>query len=166
MVGQTCGRISHGEVPHGRRPERSNFVLQIIEAADIRRYGKDVFMQTGGYSNERGFSWLRRILRKEGLQLHKMTFAKGTSYYHLDAKFSAIDEGTVLYNADDLPSPEILAFFKENDWNLIEAPRRMVCVSDQVGAKEDGVVCRTTLVALVVHFMRSRWPSHVPHIKS
>ena len=32
----------------------------IIEAADIRRFNKDVFMQTGGYSNQKGFDWLNR----------------------------------------------------------------------------------------------------------
>merc|ERR1719428_1420845 len=88
-------------------------------------------MQVGGYSNEKGFQWLKRVLKKEKLELHKMTFEQGTRYYHLDAKFSVVDEGLVLYNADDVPSQEIMAYFKENDWNLVQAPRRTVCVSDQ-----------------------------------
>ena len=32
---------------------------------------------------------------------------------------------------EQVPSKEIFDFFKENEWNLIEAPRREVCVSDQ-----------------------------------
>ena len=105
----------------------------IIEAADIRRFDNHVFMQTGGYSNEKGFKWLQRLLKKENIQLHKMTFdSKNTSYYHLDAKFSAIDDSTILYSPDPehKPHQEIFNYFKDElDFNLIEAPKRMVLVS-------------------------------------
>jgi len=107
----------------------------IIEAADIRRFNKDVFMQTGGYSNEKGFNWLKRLLKKEGLSLHKMTYDIGkTSYYHLDAKFSAVDDSTILYSPDPehKPSQDIFEYFKtELGFNLIEAPKRMVLVSTE-----------------------------------
>ena len=107
----------------------------IIEGADIRRFNNEVFMQTGGYSNEKGFNWLRRMLKKEGLNLHKMTFDAGrTSYYHLDAKFTAIDDSTIVYSGDQehKPSKQIFEYFKhELDFNLVEAPKRMVLVSPE-----------------------------------
>ena len=59
----------------------------ILEAADIRRFGNDAFLQTGGYSNRKAFKWLKRLLKKEGITLHEMTFEPGhTSYYHLDVR--------------------------------------------------------------------------------
>ena len=107
----------------------------IIEAADIRRFNNDIFMQTGGYSNEKGFKWLQRLLKKEGLNLHNMTFESGkTSYYHLDAKFSAVDESTILYSPDPdhRPSKEMFEYFKNDlGFNLVEAPKRMVLVSPE-----------------------------------
>ena len=76
----------------------------VIEAADIRRFNKQVFMQTGGYSNDKGFKWMEKILRSEGLRLNKMTFEGGvTSYYHLDAKLTAVDDSNVLFSPDDKP---------------------------------------------------------------
>ena len=61
--------------------DNTNFTdhCAIIEAADIRRFNKDVFMQYGGYSNQKGFNWLNR----SGRQL-KTAYVK---YYfkHTDA---------------------------------------------------------------------------------
>ena len=106
----------------------------ILEAADIRRFGNDAFLQTGGYSNRKAFKWLKRLLKKEGITLHEMTFEPGhTSYYHLDAKFSAINENTILYAPDPAhkPSKSIFDWFRERDWNLVEAPWREVLVSPE-----------------------------------
>ena len=64
-----------------------------------------------------------------------MKFNAGkTSYYHLDAKFSAVDDSTILYSPDPehKPSEEIFEYFKtELGFNLIEAPKRMVLVSTE-----------------------------------
>lgn len=100
----------------------------MFDAADCRRFGKDVFMQTCHTANMKGFEWVKRTLAADGVRVHHFDFEEDT-YVHLDGKIAPVCENTLLYTSADRPTEKMLQLFKENEWNLIEAGTRESCVS-------------------------------------
>lgn len=106
----------------------------LFDAADCRRFGKDIFMQDAHTANKRGFEWCKRTLAADGIRLHEFKFEHST-FSHIDAKITPVDEDTLLWTAAERPSKEMFALFKENEWKMIECPARQRCTStaDQTG---------------------------------
>lgn len=107
----------------------------LFDAADMRRFGKDVFCQDAHTMNTAGIDWVSRTLNADGIRVHTMDWDSSINehptFSHLDAKITPIDENVLLWTALEAPSQKQLSFFKDNDWQLIEAPRRDICVSTQ-----------------------------------
>jgi len=106
----------------------------MFDAADMRRFGKDVICQDAHTMNTAGIDWVKRTLTRDGLRVHVMDWEKTAenpvpSFSHLDAKITPIDEDMILWTAAEAPSEKQLNFFRENDWKTIEVPDRMICTS-------------------------------------
>eukprot|EP00397_Hematodinium_sp_SG-2012_P022839 GEMP01023693.1.p1 GENE.GEMP01023693.1~~GEMP01023693.1.p1 ORF type:complete len:410 (+),score=75.65 GEMP01023693.1:76-1230(+) len=107
----------------------------LFDAADMRRFGKDVFCQDAHTMNTAGIEWVSRALRDDGIRVHTMEWDSAVNEYpsfsHLDAKISPVDDDMLIWTQREAPSQKQLNFFRENDWKVIEAPPRSMCVSAQ-----------------------------------
>lgn len=98
-----------------------------FDAADARRFGKDVFFQAHyGTANHLGRDWVRRELTASGLRVQDAEFEE-FHFSHIDARLTPVDEGLAFYSGIDRPSKAMLDLFKENEWNLVNAGTRQDC---------------------------------------
>lgn len=95
-------------------------------------------MQRGHTANDTGRDWVKRTLAADGIRVHEFEFAGQApgenlgcpvTFSHIDAKVAPVDEYTLMWCADERPSDGMLKLFEENDWKLIEAPKRYGCAS-------------------------------------
>jgi glycine amidinotransferase len=112
----------------------------MFDAADFRRFGRDVFAQNAHTTNLAGIDWVRRTLARDGLRVHQLEWESTdlhpvTSFSHLDAKITPVDEDMLLWTRKEAPTEKQLNLFKENDWKIIEIGDRQQCTSinDQTG---------------------------------
>jgi len=114
---------SNGEVG---RPTNEEIMF---DAADARRFVKDVFFQAHyGTANHLGRDWVRRELCASGLRVQDAEFEE-FHFSHIDARLTPVDEGLAFYSAGDPPSKAMKDLFKENEWNLLDAGVREGCRS-------------------------------------
>jgi len=100
-----------------------------FDAADARRFGKDVFFQANyGTANHLGRDWVRRELTASGLRVQDFEFEE-FHFSHIDGRFAPVDEGLAFYCSADKPSPAMLKLFKDNEWNFLDAGVRSDCRS-------------------------------------
>lgn len=98
-----------------------------FDAADITRCGKDIFVQHSMTTNLRAIEWLRREL--EGtVRVHVLNFPYDKEPSHIDCTFIPLrpprngQHGIVLTNPERPLLEKDLGIFKNNNWDLIEAP--------------------------------------------
>eukprot|EP00747_Dinoflagellata_sp_TGD_P069724 gnl/TRDRNA2_/TRDRNA2_156255_c1_seq1.p1 gnl/TRDRNA2_/TRDRNA2_156255_c1~~gnl/TRDRNA2_/TRDRNA2_156255_c1_seq1.p1 ORF type:complete len:259 (-),score=46.17 gnl/TRDRNA2_/TRDRNA2_156255_c1_seq1:93-812(-) len=101
-----------------------------FDAADCRRFGKDIFFHTAHTANALGRDWARRELAASGLRVQDFDF-ETPHYTHIDARITPICEDLCLYSFADSPTKDMLALFKENEWNMMGVDPRQDCRSDQ-----------------------------------
>ena len=89
-----------------------------FDAADIGRFGKDLFVQRSSVTNASGISWLRRHFPNH--RVHEVLFREAHPM-HIDATFVPLRPGLALSNRVRVPlDPELKKLFKKNDWELVE----------------------------------------------
>jgi glycine amidinotransferase len=102
------------------------------DAADVMRFGKDLFVQASCVTNRPGFDWIKRFFGALGFRVHVVQFDtprdpdKPNNYHpwHIDVNLAPLRPGLCLYNPDWAPrTPEFWELFKKNDWELIPAAR-------------------------------------------
>ncbi len=102
------------------------------DAADLIRFGKDVFVQLSCVTNKSGVDWLKRMLSRLGIRLHVIEFDtpsdphKPNNFHpwHIDVNLMPLRPGLCMYNPDWSPRlPEFWELFRKNDWELIPAAR-------------------------------------------
>jgi glycine amidinotransferase len=113
------------------RMEKLQFQLTeeepIFDAADIIRFGKDLFMQRSAITNAAGVEWLRRHFTPKGFRVHEVAFGGTVQPWHIDCTVFAPREGMLVQNPDWMPlSPEFHELFKINGWEIVlaEPPSR------------------------------------------
>lgn len=93
------------------------------DAADVFRFGKDIFHQVSSTSNRGGVKWLKRLYDSLGLRLHELISGGNLFPWHIDASFVLIEPGKMLYNPEwPIATPQFWELFKQNDWELIPCP--------------------------------------------
>lgn len=98
----------------------------IFEAADIMRYGKDIFIQHGFSTNLKGIEWLRRNLGKE-YRVHALTFPDDVFPLHQDASLCPLRppdgerKGVIISNPDRKLAPGLEKLF-EPTWDIVLSP--------------------------------------------
>jgi glycine amidinotransferase len=90
----------------------------LFDAADIGRFGKDLFVQRSTTTNAAGIDWLRRHFPDH--RVHEVTFREAAPM-HIDATFVALRPGLALSNRKRVPlQPELYELFRKNDWQIVE----------------------------------------------
>ena len=90
----------------------------LFDAADIGRFGKDLFVQRSTVTNGAGMDWLRR--RFPNHRIHELLFYESHPM-HIDATFVPLRPGLAMSNRQRVPlTPELSQLFKKNDWEIVE----------------------------------------------
>jgi glycine amidinotransferase len=90
----------------------------LFDAADVGRFGKDLFVQRSSVTNASGMSWLRRHFPNH--RIHEVLF-KEAHPMHIDATFIPLRPGLALSNRQRIPlTEEMKRLFKLNDWEIVE----------------------------------------------
>ena len=90
----------------------------LFDAADVGRFGKDLFVQRSTVTNASGMSWLRRHFPNH--RIHEVLFREAHPM-HIDATFVPVRPGLVISNRQRIPlTNEMVDLFKINDWEIVE----------------------------------------------
>lgn len=109
------------------RVRETNLVLTeeepLFDAADVARFGKDLFVQLSLVTNKAGARWLASHFPEH--RVHAITFDNNYPQ-HIDATWVPLRPGLVMHCGERTADPELLQFFKLNDWEVVSAatPRR------------------------------------------
>lgn len=90
----------------------------LFDAADVARFGKDLFVQLSFVTNRSGYEWLKRHFPDH--RVHAVT-STNTHPLHIDSTWVPLRPGLVLHCGERLADAELMAFFKLNDWEVVEA---------------------------------------------
>jgi glycine amidinotransferase len=91
----------------------------LFDAADMMRYGKDIFVQPSVVTNAPGIDWLRRHLEPKGFRLHEVNFGGDTQSIHIDCQFFSPRPGLLIQSPNTPPAtPEFHELFKVNGWEI------------------------------------------------
>jgi glycine amidinotransferase len=92
------------------------------DAADVMRFGKDIFVQICNPTTEQGIEWLRRHLEPKGFRLHEVQFGgKNPVPWHIDADIFAPRPGLLFQNPYRPPlTSEFHELFRINDWEIVD----------------------------------------------
>lgn len=90
----------------------------LFDAADVGRFGKDLFVQRSTVTNAVGIRWLRQHFPNH--RIHEVIFRE-PSPMHIDATFIPLRPGLALSNRQRIPlTEELKELFKKNDWEIVE----------------------------------------------
>ena len=108
-----------------RHTENSDWIITktepLFDAADVVRFGKDLFVQKSMVTNDAGIEWLRR--HYPGHRVHKESYTEQLPW-HIDATLIPLRPGLVLVNPERTPLQKAHnVLFEKNGWKLVEAPR-------------------------------------------
>jgi len=111
-----------------RRAEKGDWILTeeepLFDAADVVRYGKDLFVQKSMVTNDAGISWLRRHFPNH--RIHKIG-RRELLPWHMDTTLVPVRPGLAIMNPERIPLDEReLELFKINDWEIIKAPKALL----------------------------------------
>jgi len=120
--------IKFNAMNHEERIERAkarDWVLTeaepLFDAADVGRFGEDLFVQASTATNAAGIDWLRRHFPNH--RVHTVHFLE-ESPIHIDATFVPLRPGLVLINPERPPLvPALKDLFKKNDWEIVESAK-------------------------------------------
>jgi glycine amidinotransferase len=92
----------------------------LFDAADIVRFGKDLFVQLSLVTNRSGYRWTKQHFRD--FRVHAVTF-DNSHPVHIDATWVPLRPGLVLHCGERTADDDLLAYFRVNDWEVVEAAR-------------------------------------------
>lgn len=90
----------------------------LFDAADIARFGRDLFVQLSLVTNQGGLRWVRQHF--SDFRVHAVTF-DNSHPMHIDATWVPLRPGLVLHCGERKADEDMLAYFKINDWEVVEA---------------------------------------------
>jgi glycine amidinotransferase len=90
----------------------------LFDAADVARFGKDLFVQHGFTTNLKGMEWLRRHFPNH--RIHALNFPGDPYPIHIDATFSPLRPGLILNNPVRRLPDEQRRIFEKNGWEILE----------------------------------------------
>jgi glycine amidinotransferase len=89
----------------------------LFDAADVGRFGKDLFVQRSVTTNGAGIEWLRRHFPDH--RVHEVYF-KDTDPVHIDATFVPVRPGLVIGNQVRVPlEKRMVELFEKNGWEIV-----------------------------------------------
>jgi glycine amidinotransferase len=108
--------------------ESSDWILAeqepCFDAADIVRFGKDLFVQNSMVTNNMGIEWLRRHYPDH--RVHKVRY-KESLPWHIDTTLVPLRPGLVMFNPVRTPlEPGQRELFEKNGWEIIIGPKSVL----------------------------------------
>jgi glycine amidinotransferase len=89
----------------------------LFDAADVGRFGRDLFVQRSTATNGAGIDWLRRHFSEH--RVHEVLFYEAHPM-HIDATFIPLRPGLALSNRQRVPiTDEMKQLFAMNDWEIV-----------------------------------------------
>jgi len=107
------------------RMERYEFHLTekepLFDVADAMRFGKDIFIQHSGPTNNAGLDWFKRHFESRGFRVHVLAFGGTVQPWHIDVTLVPLRPGQIIVNPH-YPSlvPEFHELLRINDWEIID----------------------------------------------
>jgi len=98
-----------------------DWVEPLFDAADVSRFGKDLFVQQGFTTNLAGIEWLRRHF--PDLRVHAVNLPEDQWPMHIDATLVPLRPGLCLVNPTRQLPAEQKKIFERNGWQMVEAAR-------------------------------------------
>ena len=106
-----------------KKIQNRDFILTeeepLFDAAEILRFGKDLFYHNNFTSNIKGLNWLRRHFPNH--RIHQLNLPGDLIPTHIDACFTPIKPGVMLINPNRKLSNDQRNIFENNKWKIIEA---------------------------------------------
>jgi glycine amidinotransferase len=93
----------------------------LFDAADVLRFGRDLFVQHGFTTNLKGIDWLSQHYRDH--RVHALNFPGDPYLIHIDATFIPLRPGLILNNPERALPCTQRHIFKKNGWEIVEAAR-------------------------------------------
>jgi glycine amidinotransferase len=94
----------------------------LFDAADVFRFGKDLFVQRSAVTNSSGVEWLRRHFEPMGHRVHEVGFGGVTMPWHIDTTIVAPRPGLLIQNPEWMPlTLDFHELFKRNGWEIVMA---------------------------------------------
>lgn len=91
----------------------------LFDAADVGRFGRDLFVQASRMTNHAGFEWLRRHFPNH--RVHSAHFREAEPV-HIDATFCPLRPGLALINpVRPILTEKLKELFEKNNWQIVEA---------------------------------------------
>ena len=116
-----------GEEEKWKRAEESAWLPTekepLFDAADIARFGKDLFVQKSMVTNSSGIDWLQRHYPDH--RIHTVRY-KEVLPWHIDSTLIPLREGLVMINPIRTPLEPQNEFFEKNGWEVIYAPKTVL----------------------------------------
>ncbi|MBW2367942.1 MAG: serine/threonine protein kinase [Deltaproteobacteria bacterium] len=111
-----------------KRAEAGDWILTEVEplfdAADVVRFGKDLFVQYSMVTNDAGIRWLRQHYPDH--RVHKLLYRE-LQPWHMDSTLVPIRPGLVVANpVRDALTPQVLELLEKNDWEVLYAPKSVL----------------------------------------
>ena len=110
------------------RTEKSDWIPTeqepLFDAADVVRFGKDLFVQKSMVTNDAGIDWLRRHYPDH--RIHRVRYRELTPW-HMDTTLVPLRPGLVVFNPVRTPLEKAQReLFEKNDWEIIEGPKSVL----------------------------------------
>jgi glycine amidinotransferase len=109
------------------RAEKSDWIPTEVEplfdAADIARFGKDLFVQKSMVTNNAGIDWLQRHYPEH--RIHTVRYREVLPW-HIDSTLIPLRPGLVMINPIRSPLEPQNELFEKNDWEVIYAPKTVL----------------------------------------
>lgn len=94
----------------------------IWDAADVVRFGKDLFCMSGTTTNNAGYEWLRSHYSRQGIRVHQLHFDKDTNPMHIDVNVVPLNSSTCMVNYGHGVPEWFVQLLKDNGWNVFGGP--------------------------------------------
>ena len=110
------------------RAEKGDWILTEVEplfdAADVVRYGRDLFVQKSMVTNNGGIDWLRRHFSDH--RIHKVG-RRELLPWHMDTTLVPLRPGLAIMNPERIPlDNKELELFERNGWEIVQAPKALL----------------------------------------
>lgn len=115
------GYVSPDDVKSGKHKFEFSITEDepVFDAADVARFGKDLYVIHSNTTNKGGFNWLKRHFATRGVDCHFMHFPDDIHPQHIDGNFVPLRPGVVLVNRERPPLEWEITKFREGNWNLV-----------------------------------------------
>jgi len=119
---------SLSEAEQWARAEKGDWIISekepLFDAADVVRYGRDLFVQKSMVTNNAGIDWLQRHFPEH--RIHKVG-RRELLPWHMDTTLVPVRPGLAIMNPERIPlDKKELELFEKNGWEIVKTPKALL----------------------------------------